>query len=207
MRNVQAYPSTARARPSRPVDEKQTKHKDDLANAKLISSILPAYIQPLSGTINWGSVPRDFEYPLVTAYLPKGIHAVCADQDKIVALKFSDFNLSDMKVYSMLAPYKYLTKTKGNNSKIIPQSWTHNLAQSTLLNVMKIPHFGRHREVNACVKLLLYCYHGGYLWLNRHITVDPMLINHITGLSMQGPDWHDFYPGKTTNRELAQNIK
>jgi hypothetical protein len=125
---------------------------------------------------------------LVIVYLPKGIHAVCVDQDKIVALKFSDFNLDDRKVYSMLTPHKYLTRKKGENSKIMPQSWTHNLAQSTLLNVMKIPHFGRHQEVNACVKLLLSSYHGGYLWLNHCITVDPMLINQITRLSMQGPD-------------------
>jgi hypothetical protein len=51
------------------------------------------------------------------------------DQDKITALNFNDFNLSNRKVYSMLSPYKYLTRTKGNNSKIIPQSWTHNPAR------------------------------------------------------------------------------
>jgi hypothetical protein len=133
-------------------------------------------------------VPRDFEYTLVTAYLSKGIHAVRADQDKIAALKFSDFNLEDRKVYNMLAPHKYLTITKGKNSKIIPQSWTINLTQSTLLNVMKIPHFRRHQEVNACFELMLSCYHGDYLWLKRRITVDPMLINQITRLSMQGHD-------------------
>jgi hypothetical protein len=72
---------------------------------------------------------------------------------------------------------------------------------------MKIPHFGRHHEVNACVKLLLLCYHGGYLWLNRHITVDPTLIHMITGMSMQGPYPQDFYPGKAADRTLAQKIK
>jgi hypothetical protein len=183
------------------------KHRDDLANAKLIPSILPTYIPPLSGAVNRDSMPRDFDYALVTAYLPKGIHAVRTDQDKIAVLKFSDFNLGDRKYFSMLAPHKYLTRTKGKNSNIVPQPWTHNLAQSTLLNVMKIPHFGRHQEVNACVKLLLSYYHGGYLWLNCHITVDLMLINRITGLSMQGPDPQKFYPGKTTDRALAQKIK
>jgi hypothetical protein len=121
-------------------------------------------------------VPRGFEYALVTAYLPKGIRAVHINQEKITALKFIDFNLDDRKVYNMLVPHKYLTRKKEKNSKIIPQSWTINLTQSTLLNVMNIPHFGRHQEVNACVKLLLSCYHGGYLWLNRRITVDPMLM-------------------------------
>jgi hypothetical protein len=205
---IQASPSTAHgAGPSRTTTETRTKHRDDIANAKLIPRILPTYIPPLSGGINHDSVPRDFEYTLITAYLPKGVHAVRADQDKLAALKFSDFNLGDRKVYSMLSPHKYLTKMKGKNSKIVPQSWTQNLAQSTLLNVMKIPHFGRHQEVNACIKLLLSCYHRGYLWLNRCITVDPTLINRITGLSMQGPDPQEFYPGKTSDRALAQKIK
>jgi hypothetical protein len=107
----------------------------------------------------------------------------------------------------MLTPYKYLTRTKGRNSKIIPHLWMMNLTQSTLLNVMKIPHFGRQQEVNACVKLLLSCYHGVYLWPYRHITIDPMLIHRITGLSMQGTDPQDFYPGKFVDRALAQKIK
>jgi hypothetical protein len=157
--------------------------------------------------VNPGSAPvpttEDFEYDLVTAYLPKGVRAVRTDQDKIAALKFRDFNLGDRKSYNMLTPHKYITNMKGNNSKIIPHPWTHNLTQSTLLNVMKIPHFGRHQEVNACVKLMLSCYHGGYLWLNRRITVDLTLIHRITGLSIQGPDPQDFYPGKTTDCALV----
>jgi hypothetical protein len=82
-----------------------------------------------------------------------------------------------------------------------------NLTQSTLLNVMKIPHFGRHHEVNAYVKLLISCCHGGYLWLENRIIVDPALIHRITELSMQGPDPQDFYLGKATYCTLAQKIK
>jgi hypothetical protein len=65
-------------------------------------------------------VPRDFEYTMVTTYLPKGIRAVKAQREKIATLKFSDFNLGDRKNHSILAPYKYLTGTKGKNLKIIP---------------------------------------------------------------------------------------
>jgi hypothetical protein len=86
-------------------------------------------------------------------------------------LKISDFNLGDRKNYGMLTPHKYLIKETGKNSNIVPQSWTMEIAMSTILNVMKIPHFRRHQEVNACVKLLS-CFHGGYLWLDRCITVD-----------------------------------
>jgi hypothetical protein len=126
-RGLQTSPFTARAGPSRLVDEKQTKHRDHIANAKLILSILPAYLPPLSGAINHDSVPHEFEYALITVYLPKEVRAVHVDQDKLTALKFSDFNLGDRKVYSMIASHKYLTQTKGKNSKIIAQSWTQNL--------------------------------------------------------------------------------
>jgi hypothetical protein len=159
---VQASLSTTHgSRPSRPTTEKRTKHRDDLANTKLILTILPNYILPLVDAVSCDSVPRDFDYTMVIVYLPKGIRPVRTQQDNIATLKFNDFNLGDYKNYNMLSPYKYLTRTKGKNSKIIPQPWTMNLAQSTLLNVMKIPHFGRNHEVNACVKFMLSCYHGG----------------------------------------------
>jgi hypothetical protein len=87
---------------------------------------------------------------MVTAYLLKGIRIVRTEQDKITTFNFSNLNLEDRNMYGMLSPYKYLTRTKRKNSKIIPQPWT-----------MKIRHFGRHQEVNACVNMLLSCYHGG----------------------------------------------
>jgi hypothetical protein len=93
-RMVQASLSTARgAGPSRPSAEKRTKHKDNLANEKLIPTILPDYILPLAGAVNHDSVPYDFEYTIITTYLPKGIRVVRTYQDKIAALKFNDFNL------------------------------------------------------------------------------------------------------------------
>ena len=137
-RGVVASPSIARAGTSRASAESRTKHRDDATNANLVPTILPAYIPPLSGEINRDSVPRDFEYTLVTAYLPKGVCTYRADQDKVTTLKFCDFNLGDRKAYNMLALYKYLTRTMGKNSKLIPQQWTMNLAQSNLLNAMKI---------------------------------------------------------------------
>jgi hypothetical protein len=106
---------------------------------------------------------------MITVYLLKGIHTVSAQQENITALKFSEFNLRYHKKYNMLTPYKYLTRVEGKNLNIIPQPWTMNLVQSTLLNMMNILHFKRHQEVNACVKLLLLCYHGGYLWIGHHI--------------------------------------
>jgi hypothetical protein len=155
-RGVQASPLTAhRYRPSQAAIEKRTKHRDDLANAKLISTILPIYILPLAGIVSRDNVPRGFDYTLVIVYLLKGIRTVRTQQDKITTLKFSDFNLGDRKNHNMISSHRYLTRMKGKNSRIIHQQWTMNLAQSTILNVEKIPHFGRHQEVNACVNILL----------------------------------------------------
>jgi hypothetical protein len=76
-RGVQASLSTARKfRPSRVVTENRTKHRDDLENSKLILTIFPDCIPPMVGTVSQDSVPRDFEYTMVTVYLPKGIRIV-----------------------------------------------------------------------------------------------------------------------------------
>jgi hypothetical protein len=120
-RGVQASPSTKRrSGPSLTTTEKRSKHHDDLANTKLIPSVLPNYILPLAGAISHDSVPRDFDYTLITAYLWKGICAVGPQLERILTLNISDINLGDRKNYGMLAPHKYLTKTTGKKSKIIP---------------------------------------------------------------------------------------
>jgi hypothetical protein len=59
-----------------PVTEQRSKHHDDLDNEKKILSILPDYIPPLAGVINHENIPRDYEYTLITMYIPKGIHIV-----------------------------------------------------------------------------------------------------------------------------------
>jgi hypothetical protein len=198
---LQASPSIGRC--SSRTTKKRSKHFDDLANAKHIPSVLTEYILPLVGAVNCNSILRDFEYTLITMYIPKGICVVGPPLGHIPALKNNDVNLRDRKNYAMLTPHRYLMKTIEKKSCIVSQPWIKELVQSTILNVMKIPHFSRHQEVNACVKLLLSCYHGGYLWLNRRVTVDPTLIHLIIGLSMQGPDPQHFYPGKTSDRSLA----
>jgi hypothetical protein len=77
MRGVQVSSSIARgSEPSRVITEKRTKHKDDLANVKLIPTILPDYIPPLADAVSRDSLPRDFKYTMVIAYLPKGIRTI-----------------------------------------------------------------------------------------------------------------------------------
>jgi len=70
----------------------------------LIPSILHVYIPPLDGAVSCDSVSRDFDYAIITAYLPKGIHAVRPQLERILMLKISDYNLGDHNIYGILVP-------------------------------------------------------------------------------------------------------
>jgi hypothetical protein len=74
------------------------KHHDDLANAKLIPYILHDYIPPLVGVVSRDNVPREFDYIVITAYLPKGICALRLQLERIPTLNISDYNLGDHKI-------------------------------------------------------------------------------------------------------------
>jgi hypothetical protein len=113
----------------------------------------------------------------ITMHLPKGIRAVGPQLGLTPALKINEFNLRYRKNYAMFAPHKYLMKMTRKKPKIVSQP--KDLACSMILNVMKIPHFGQHEEVNTCIKILLFCYHGGYLWLDMRVIVDLALIHLI----------------------------
>jgi hypothetical protein len=44
------------------------------------------------------------------------------------------------------------------------------------MNLLEIPHFGRGKDVNACVKQLLELVHGGILWMDMLVSIDVDLI-------------------------------
>ena len=77
------------------------------------------------------------------------------------------------------------------------------LERSGLLNLLRIPHFGRGAEVNAVVCILLYCVHGGYLWLGNKVDLNIDLIHRITGLSKTGQDPKTNITGKTNDSKLS----
>jgi hypothetical protein len=141
-RGLQASPST-RCHSSRAI-EKWSKHYDDLDNAKHIPSVFLEYISCLASTVNCNCIPRDFEYTLIIVYIPKGIHVVGNQLGQIPTLKNNNFNLRNRKNYAMLTPHRYLMRITRKKLCIVSHPWIKELVQSTILNVMKIPHFGRH---------------------------------------------------------------
>jgi hypothetical protein len=96
--------------------------------------------------------------------IPPGVIIEGDLMGKVVALKFSDHDITDAQKFPELAWDKYLrTKSVPGTGAILvePQSWVVGLEKSGILNLLEIPHFGRSLEINACVKLLLSCIHGG----------------------------------------------
>ena len=53
--------------------------------------------------------------------------------------------------------------------------------------------FGRPTKVNACVKQLLACFHGGFLWLDESVEVTMGMISYITGFPKDRPDPSQYY--------------
>jgi hypothetical protein len=67
-----------------------------------------------------------------------------------------------------------------------PKAWATGLANTGILNLVEIPHFGRGKEVNNYVKKLMVVLHGGFLWLEELVSIDIELISFITGLPSMG---------------------
>jgi hypothetical protein len=53
-----------------------------------------------------------------------------------------------------------------------PKPWATILTNTGILNLLEIPHFGRGKEVNKCIKQLMAVLHGGFLWLEELVSID-----------------------------------
>ena len=79
---------------------------------------------------------------------------------------------------------------------LTPQDWITSLQPSWLLNLLQITHFGRSNEINAVVKVMLSCVHGGHLWLDQRVDITIDLIHQINGLRKIGVDPATHFMGK-----------
>jgi hypothetical protein len=137
------------------------------------------------------TVSSNAKYPLPIAPVPKGVRK---DEDmlgKVAKLNFMDHDITDMQKFPELARDQYLcTKTDPATRKtwVEAQAWASGLEKVGILKLFKIPHFRWSNEINACVKVLLSCVHGGTLWLDPPVSIDTTLIVRITGLRKAGED-------------------
>jgi hypothetical protein len=87
------------------------------------------------------------------------------------------------------------------------KQWIAGLYNTGIMNLLEIPHFGRGKYVNACVKQLLALVHGGILWMERHVSIDVDLIAEITGLLTDGEKPEHYLDDKTKEKYLAEEMK
>jgi hypothetical protein len=73
--------------------------------------------------------------------------------------------------------------------------------------LLEIPHFGRILEINACVKILLSCIHGGTLWIDPQVSINTQLIAWITGLQIKGEDLKTIFANKSREKSLSESMK
>jgi hypothetical protein len=129
---------------------------------------------------------------------------------RVSQLKYADYDITNTTKFPELASHQYLelkTNPTTNQSIPMPKAWARGLEQSGILNLFNIPHFDQSNEVNACIKLLLTCVHGGYLWLDKAIYIDTDLTARITGLPMQGQDPNSMFANKKTDRTLLEAMR
>ena len=136
-------------------------------------------------------LPKDFKYQLILPPLDKRVREEGNLWQNMHAVKFADYNLGDSKQYPHFRRDNYLTierNPRTQRDEFVPMAHVQHLVKPGLLNLLEIPHFGRGPEVNAVVRMLLSCVHGGYLWLSNRIDINVDLIHRITGLSKTGND-------------------
>jgi hypothetical protein len=102
--------------------------------------------------------------------LPYLLDAVVSMEDmlgKVPKLRYLDHDVCDTKKFPYLVEEAYLANTWeiGPLGKPImePTQWITWLYNFGIMNLLKIPHFGRCKNVGLCIKKFLAPVHGGIL--------------------------------------------
>ena len=171
--------------------------------------ITPVYISSRAEDAPDIIIPKGAQYEIP---LPPIDDRVKEDGDFLgytLAVKFTYYNLGDSKTYPQYHQDRYLMVQRNpriGRDDFIPMDHVRILERPGLLNLLKILHFGRGTEVNTMVWVLLYCVHGGYLWLSNPIELNVDLIHRITGLSKSGKDPQTHILGKAKDSKLSQEM-
>ena len=81
------------------------------------------------------------------------------------------------------------------------------MANTSIPNLIEIPHCDRGKEASNCVKKFMAVLHGGLLWLEDLVSIDVELILFITGLPTMGESPVHYLDEKTKEKSLDEEIK
>jgi hypothetical protein len=126
---------------------------------------------------------------IVLPHIPEGVQVMPNLLGCVERLRYSDHDVVDAGKFPEFVQQVYLDSigTCPFGDPILqPKQWAAGLANTGILNLLEIPHFGRGKEANNCVKKLMVVLHGGFLWLEEPVSIDVELISFITGLPTMG---------------------
>jgi hypothetical protein len=81
------------------------------------------------------------------------------------------------------------------------------LYNNDIIKLLDIPHFGRRKHINGCVKQFLARVHGGILWMDRPVSINIDLITEITRLPTYGEKSKKYLEDKAEEKSISDEIK
>ena len=107
----------------------------------------------------------------------------------------------------LVDPFVLVTEVGSIPITYTPHDWAQGLEILRLLGLINMLHFGRLVEANTCMKKLLACFHGGYLWLDQPVPVTIELISWISRLPKEGSDPSQNFQGKDNDKRPETKLK
>jgi hypothetical protein len=147
---------------------------------------------------------------IVLPHILEGVHTTPNVLGCVEKLQYSDQDVADVDKFSEFAKQVYLDSvgTGPFGDPILQlKQWAVRSANIEILNLLDIPHFGRSRDVNNCVKQLMAATHGGYLWVEEPVSIDVELITFIIGMPSRGENPMQYFDDKTQEKVLAEEMK
>jgi hypothetical protein len=121
--------------------------------------------------------------------IPKGVKVEDEMVGGVDTIKYYDHDVADTTKFLDFVPHNYL-ENKGEGPLGVPllepMQWILGLYNTGIMNLLDIPHFGRNKHINGCVKKLLERVYGGILWIDILVPINDNLIVAITGLPWMG---------------------
>lgn len=167
----------------------------------------PPYVKPWNpfahNSQNLNAVQDHLQIPL----FPQDVPVVREMHDMLPQMKFDDYDLATEVTFPELAPENYLEGVLYDNVlKVESMPWVCILHNAGVLNLIRIPYFGKYPITSLCVRQFLTLVHDGTLWIQGRIPIDVALIHRITDLPMRGSHLMKGF-GKSTKLKVANEVK
>lgn len=153
--------------------------------------------------------PKDLDTVHDYLQMPLILEAVTLYGDmfgKIPVVNFDDYDLPNEKAFPKLVPKFYLERVVYVGVvKVEPMPWACGLSNAGILNLLRIPHFGRYPIMDICVRQRLALVHDGRLRIKRKIPINAVLNHPITDLPKKGSNPMANY-GKSQEMKVAVKV-